>query len=321
ADLSALPIDPKAMRLDELKLSGKAAAQVKASGSLRDWKNGTAEASLSSNKLGIKDILFEQVKFNAGYTEHKLNASLGSNTYGGSITARADADLSRDEFTYKASAAVKTVDIGALIKESKIIPQHYEGIVTADAEFSGKGPSPTALTGTARLDLTDGHISDFGLIQSISGLLGIELLINEAHGSFNAHDGFIYTEDTRLTGPAANIGIRGCAEFSQALDLTGRVTLTPDGALKINTGVRDNVFVYENDEYYTEMKIGGTLSAPKPAYTDFIKNWFKKKGTEILLKQIIGKEETGGQQPSQESSPAPTVEEQVIEGLFKIFTK
>ncbi|MDD5746124.1 MAG: AsmA-like C-terminal region-containing protein, partial [Candidatus Omnitrophica bacterium] len=323
ADLSILPVDPKALGLDELKLSGKVSAQVKAAGPIRNWTTGTAKAELSSKKLGIKNIIFEQVAVNAGYGKNQLKAELQSNAYGGTITAHADADLKPDNFTYKASAAIKTVDIGKLIQESKIIPQQYEGILNADGTVSGTGKITPALQlptdtlqGSGRLDLTDGYLSDSSLVKSIADLLGIELVVNEAHGTFNAHDGSVYTEDTKLLGPTANIGITGAVGFNQALDMTGRVTLTSEGAQSISSGIRDNVFVYENEEYYTEMKIGGTVSAPKPAYTDFIKNWLKKKAPEILLKQVIGGNDSSEQESSQ-SSP----QEAIIKGLFKILTK
>jgi len=88
----------------------------------------------------------------------------------------------------------------------------------------------------------------------------------------------VHTENTNIIGPDASIAVKGDINLNQSIDLIVKLILAPESAAETNSQVLDKFFTFENEQYFTELEIKGTLTDPKPDLSKFIK---EKVGSQV----------------------------------------
>ncbi len=294
-DLNTLPFDFK-KTLDELNLTGNANAQVQASGPLTRWQQMDINVNITSEDMAIKKIRLKDVDITGNLSNSILNLSAYLNSYDGTLDLKADADLLSESFKYKGTAKINKVNIGKLIEESKIIAQPHKGIFSLDTEFSGLGTSLNTIKSKIDFQLEQAQISGLELMRTIGKLLGLSFLSNfevtEAKGTLSVKNSNIHTEDITIIGPEASIMPRGDINFNQNIDLVVKLILTPESAQQTSSQILDKFFTFENEEYFTELDVKGTITNPKPDISKFMRNrigsQFKKEIQKQMFKALDG---------------------------------
>ena len=211
--------------------------------------------------------------------------------YDGRLAANIDVDFLTKDFTYRGTAQIDKVNIGKLIKESKIVAQPHEGIASFNADFSGHGTNQNTITGNAQAQLVEANLSGLEVLHAMGKLLGLGFLSNfkvtQGNGSFKIQNAIVTTEDTKIVGPDADINVRGQVGFNQSLDLVAKLILSQASAQQTRQQVLDNFFSSENGRFYTEMEIKGTVTQPKPNLSKFIKNKIQKKVKKVIQKEVF----------------------------------
>jgi len=294
-DLDKVPValDPK---LKELKLNGILKTQIKAHGPISDWTKLELEASLLTDQLRVKGVSVENIDLEANLHNKLLNLTATANSYRGTISASVKADFLPENFTYQGEVKIDKIDLGQMIKESKIIQQPHEGIASLEADFKGTAQDINTIVGTAKFQLSEAKLSGLEILNATGRLLGIAFLSNfkvtQAHGTFKISDGYAHTEDTTINGPDANISAWGKIYLDQNIDLTARLILSEASANQTQAPVLENFFTFENNQYYTELDIKGTLSDPQPNLSKFIREKIQQK-VKTEIKKVIFKQLEG----------------------------
>ena len=173
------------------------------------------------------------------------------------------------------------MDIGALLRESKLIPQPHEGIILLNATLGGMGTALPTLQGTANLSLMKARLSGLEVLNATGELLQLPWLadftVTQATGSATIKDALVTTDDLTLIGPQATVEARGTVDFDQRLNLLVRLLLSPEAVERTSRTVLDNFFTPEQDRYLTEIAVQGTLSAPQPDVNKFVQDRIKQR--------------------------------------------
>ncbi|MBU4305496.1 MAG: AsmA family protein [Candidatus Omnitrophica bacterium] len=324
SDISKLPI-PAMSALEQLKLSGSISAQTKINGPMLDWKSWTAVGRIASEKIGIKDVMFENVDLNANLDNHLLVINLSSQAYDGEIKAKADADILTDSVTYKANAEIKKIDIGRLIKESKIINQPHQGILSFNADINGTGTSLNTLGGKADFQLSEARLYGIQFLKVIGSIANIEFLENfevtHGNGDFEINNGLISTRNTQLTGPSAITYIKGGVEIitQRFEDFIVSLILTQEGASRTRSGVLNNFFIYKDNVYQRDIHVKGTLAKPEIDKEKLMRDLANQQIVQGINKLLDKKT---GQPSEKDTSQAPdTAKEQLQKGVEQILEK
>ncbi len=325
ADISLLPITLP-VNLKDLNLTGKVNAQAEVKGPIQDLTSLETTAKLICEKMGIKNVFFENVNLNGNLSSKILTMTASANSYSGTITANADADFLDRDFKYKSSLQIKEVDIGRLIKESKIIPQQHQGILSFTADAAGLGTSPNTITGKANILLVKGRFAGVGILKLIGSALNIPFLgdldITQANGDFTLQNALVSTENAKITGPDVVISVKGGAEIiTQAFkNLAVNLALTPEGSKKTSNAVLDNFFIYKDDLYQRDIYIEGTITKPEinreKLMGDLAKQQIQKGIEKIFQKEPAATNENAPGQPA-----GNTAQEQLQKGVEKILEK
>ncbi len=294
-DLNKLPFNLK-KTLDELDLEGNVNAQLQASGSVTQWQQMDINANITSREMSVKKIQLKDVDITGNLSNRilKLNAYL--NSYDGTLDLKADADLLSDSLKYKGTAKINKVNIGRLIEESKVIAQPHKGIFSLSADFSGLGTSLNTIESGIDFQLEQAQISGLELLRAIGKLLRLNFLSNfkvtETTGTLSVKNSNIHTEDTTIIGPEASIMPRGNINFNQNIDLVVKLILTPESAQQTSSQVLDKFFTFENEQYFTEIDVKGTLTTPKLDLSKFMRerigSQIKKEIQKKMFKALEG---------------------------------
>jgi len=288
--LYQLPFNLKE-KFGQLNPKGSLNVQANLESESLDLSTMSLRALASSDEISVKNIAMRNVKINADLSNNVVTLSAGANAYSGDISFNAKAVLPVDKLTYSGKAAIKDVDIGALISESKIIAQPHKGILSLNGDFQGEGTDLNSLKSVFSAELNQAQISGLELLRSIGKLLRLDFLsnfqVNQAQGNFNVQNSKVHTEDTTLSGPQADVLISGDIGFDQSLNLITRLMLSPESAQTTNKQVLDEFFTYENERFFTELEIQGTLANPKPNLSKFIREKIQKQVKKAIKKEVF----------------------------------
>ncbi|MCG2710842.1 MAG: hypothetical protein L6416_00675 [Candidatus Omnitrophica bacterium] len=294
-DLNKLPFDFKKI-LDELAPKGNVNAKLQASGALTQWQQMDINANISSREMSIKKIQLKDANISANLSNRILALSAFLNSYDGTLDLKANTDFLSDNFKYKGTAKINQVNIGTLIEESKIIAQAHKGIFSLRADFSGLGTSLNTIESGIDFQLEQAHISGVELTRAIGKLLGLNFLSNfevtQAQGTLELKNSNMHTEDTTIIGPEASIITRGDINLNQNIDIIVKLILTPQSAAQTSSQVLDKFFTFENEQYFTELDVKGTLMSPKPDISKFMRerigSQIKKEAGKQFFKALEG---------------------------------
>lgn len=285
-DLNKLPFDFK-KTLDELDLKGIVDAKLQASGPLAQWQQMDINANIKSKEMSVKKIKLRDADISGNLSSRILNLSAYSLSYDGTLELKAVAEFLSDNFKYKGTAKIDKVNIGSLIEESKIIAQPHKGIFSLGADFSGLGTDLNTIESSVNVQLEQAQITGLELMHTIGQLLNLSFLssfeVTEAKGTFGVKNSNIHTEDTTLIGPEASIMAKGDINFNQSINLAVKLLLTPESAQQTSSQVLDKFFTLENEQYFTELDVKGTLTVPKPDLSKFMR---ERIGSQVKMRSI-----------------------------------
>ncbi len=289
-DLNKLPFDFK-KTLDELDLTGTVDAQVKASGPVSQWQQMNINTVIKSEELSVKKIKLSNIDISADLNNGILGLIAKTNSYDGMLDLKANAEFSDNSFKYNGTAKLEKVDIGKLIEDSKIIAQSHKGIFSINADFLGLGTNLDTIESGIEFNLEQAQISGLELMRSIGGLIGLNFLsefeVNKAQGTLKLKNSNVHTEDTNIIGPEARIVARGDINLDQSLDIIVKLILSPESAAQTSSQVLDKFFTFDNDEYFTELDVKGTLTKPKPDISKFMRDRIGSQVKKEVGKQIF----------------------------------
>ena len=241
--------------------------------------------------MSVKKIQLKDVDITGNLLNKILALNANLNSYDGTLDLKANAELLGDSFKYKGTAKLDKLNIGDLIEESKIIEQPHKGIFSLGAEFSGLGTDLDTINSGIDFELEQAQITGLELMRTIGKLLGLNFLSNfevtDAHGTLALKNSIVHTEDTTIIGPEASIIARGDINLNQSLDLVVKLSLTPESAAQTSSQVLDQFFTLENEQYFTELDVKGTLTAPKPDLSKFIRDRMSSQVKKEVEKQIF----------------------------------
>ncbi|MFH1460505.1 MAG: AsmA-like C-terminal region-containing protein [Candidatus Omnitrophota bacterium] len=297
ADLNRLSL-PGMNKLKNLDLSGKVNLNAKINGPIPsltrsadspntfDWTQLKTEHIFSSEKLRINGVIIENLNINTNLSEQVLSSTLKAAAYGGSISSDIKADFTAESFNYRADTEIREINIGNLIKESKIIPQPHKGILFINSQIKGQGQDINTLNGQAKIELTQAQLSGLEILHSIGNLLGVDFLknfeVNQSTGTLKINNATVFTEDLVCNGPDANLFIAGQIGFDQNIKLVTTLTLSESAANQTYGGILDKFFILKDDQYYTKINLKGTLTSPQANLDDFLKDKAKSKANELI---------------------------------------
>ncbi|MBN1870377.1 MAG: AsmA family protein [Candidatus Omnitrophica bacterium] len=255
-------------RTDQLKPAGVLTGEGIFKGSLGDWRNWQLALNMASDRVTLNHYSLRDVIFR--FTQRDLAVSkcnLTSKVYGGELAVNASADLRSDAVPFTAAVNLNNVDFAQLRKERQLKDRHLAGILSMTAALEGRAAQWRDMTGNGSLDIVNGHLWQWNILNGISSALLIpefkNFVFTEARGNFTIGDQKISTSNARMTGKSVTLDGKGWMDFSQNLHFDIKPTFSELAILQSDSLKKGPTAIVTQTEGYLNIKLTGTLKKPK----------------------------------------------------------
>lgn len=250
-------------KFDRTKLKGTVHAGFSLLGNLKDPKNCSVDAKLSSDSFTIYDLKPSRVALNyrqnAGEAEIPFMHAI---LYGGTLDLSARIGLSAKDMPYSVNADISGVKIEKLKTDTAFKDKEISGSIKTKIKLNGYSGYLSRLSGEGRLDITDGKLWQLNLFKGLGVLLFTSdfsnVIFKEGSCDFIVRDKKVYTNNLELKSGLVDMYGPVKIGFDNTIDSTLKAEVTME-ALEAKSAKTVTVAMGR----YTYIEITGTLKDPK----------------------------------------------------------
>ncbi len=203
----------------------------------------------------------------------------------GKISLSGSVQMRDGGFPLRGKGSLLSLDLSSIAKSKEVI---IGGRLMGDFEFRGDAGDPKSLRGRGRLEVKDGRLDQFPLLQTLGLLLQVPELVSttfdEAYAEMEYKNSRLRVDQLKISSTNLRLTASGSVKEDQKLDLNARLAIAPAIAERLPESVRK---AFEPDDEVGWAKIDfdirGSVDSPKTNLQDkLLKEAGKGKVMEIL---------------------------------------
>jgi hypothetical protein len=253
----------------------------------------------------LKNLPFENLTADWTWDEGSLAFSPSAAVFGGTLSARVQADLAKDQAESRVELYVEGVQAQALIEAVTSVRDVFAGTLKGEMSLSSRGLAWDAISRTARgegrLSVADADLKTVRLLPEVARSLsavgkvagfqipeGLESTrFSTLEASFELSDGRLSTPDLTLSGRDVSVSAEGSLGLDKTLSYHGRVVLGPSFVKSLGTAGR--YIADPQGRLALPFTVSGPITTPSVAIDEAI---VLVLGRRVLARQT--KERIGG---------------------------
>jgi hypothetical protein len=206
---------------------------------------------------------------------------------GGVIHGQFHLGLVKSPYPYDLRLEATAVNVNQIVNHAGGILDRAHGLLEAHFQMSGAGSDPSLAKGEGTLDIKNGYIDQFPVLQEIGRWTQIDELkrldLDMASAKISVDGSDINLDDFKLVSKNCQIGLWGRIAAAQKLELKGRLTLSQFLSQKVPSELQDNfVTAPDGQERYLDFLVSGSITRPQ---TDLFDRLIGDKNR--LLKRML----------------------------------
>ena len=237
-------------------------------GRIPDWRNWQMALTMESDEIMLNSYLFENVSIR--FTQRDLTISkcnVSSKVYGGDLTVTSSADLRSDEVPFNAALDLQGLDFARFREDKQLENQKLAGTFSLLANVEGRADQWRDMTGQGSLNIVDGHLWQWNILDGMSKVLFIpefkNFVFTEAHSHFTVGKQQISTNNTQMTSKSATLDATGSIDFDQNLNFNIKPTFSQLAILQSASLKKGITSLLTQTKGYLNIKLTGTPDKPR----------------------------------------------------------
>jgi len=217
---------------------------------------------------------------------------------------------------FRTDIRFEKIDLNRLITEAGGPPDQAGGNFAGSLNLAGNAGNPGSISGAGRIDLFNGEIAQYQLLQELGKLLRIEELtrprLDQAFAAFHVHEGQVLIDQLLLQSTNLRITAHGSIGFDGRIDLDAHLLINAKISAQLPDFIRDS---FSPDATpgarFLDFKVGGKIDKPTTSLSDFLGNVGKQLEKKVgkwgvdLLRNILGSKKLNGDDSPATQAPAP----------------
>ena len=271
-----------------------------------DFVEGTANCE----KISFRDSAFvEELKTHFSYSKQRLALSdLKARLADGSVNGTLEVKTSVPKSPFTADVKFEKVDLNRLIAEAGGPWNQASGSLSGFLDIYGQAGDVNSITGSGRLEMTNGQVNQFQVLQMLGKVLQIEELsqlnLQRASASWRIENGVIRVDQLVLQSANLRLTAEGTVQLDGRLDLAANLAINRKISRQLPDFIEANFKPVENSDLRAlDFKIFGTTSKPR---TDLgtrvlgadIEKKVEKRAVDILHNLFGGRKRKTNDQPA-----------------------
>ncbi len=256
--------------LAKLNLAGKFNTAFNITGYIKELKSIKLEARSSSELIKINDFKINEISCKVSMENGKITIfPILAKSYEGKISMELIADITNRHLFFSLNSIIKGLNL-ELMREDIRIGEGTTGFGFVSLYLEGYGRKLDTIKGRGRLEIIDGKLLNFPILQGLSGILdlpGLEKIIfNTASGDFKIANKKLHTSNFKLMSDTINIHLAGNLSFKGDLDFIARAQIEEQDLENLSSVERMlQILLRKTGFLVDKIKIKGNLT--KPEYT------------------------------------------------------
>jgi hypothetical protein len=236
-------------------------------GKINDWRNWQLSIDARSDRITLKGYPFENAAIRITQRDLTISKSnVSARIYGGNLVATSSADLRDDKVPFNIMIDLKNLDLAQLRQDKKPKNRQLAGILSGSAALEGKGKEWRKMTGRGSVNIIEGHIWQWDILDGMANALLIpefkNLVFTQAYGDFFVRDQKILTNNTRMTSKSATLDAKGWIDFGAHLNFDITPKFSQLDILKSGSLKKGPTSIITQTDGYLNIKLTGTLGRP-----------------------------------------------------------
>jgi type II secretion system protein N len=271
-----------------------------------DFVEGTANCE----KISFRDCAFvEELKTHFSYSKERLALSdLKARLADGTVNGTLEVKTSVPKSPFTADVKFEKVDLNRLIAEAGGPWNQADGSLSGFLDIYGQAGDVNSITGSGRLEMTNGQVNQFQVLQMLGKVLQIEELsqldLQRASASWRIENGVIRVDQLVLQSANLRLTAQGTVQLNGQLDLNANLAINRKISRQLPDFIEANFKPVENSDLRAlDFKIFGTTSKPR---TDLgtrvlgadIEKKVEKRAVDILHNLFGGRKRKTNNQPA-----------------------
>ena len=255
-------------RFDQFKPVGILAGKGIYKGTVEDWRDWQLALDMKSDKVTVDGYPFENVSIR--FTQRDLAISkcnVSSKIYGGDLTVTSAADLRGEEVPFTANIDLKGLDLSQFREDKKMKNRQLAGTLSLLANLKGEAGQWRELTGKGSLNITDGHLWRWNILDGMSKILLIpefkNFVFTEAGSDFYIKGQKAFTNNARMTSTSVSLAAKGWIDFHKNLNFDINPTFSKLAILQSESLKKGITSILTQTDGYLNIKLTGTLDEPR----------------------------------------------------------
>jgi len=250
-------------KLDKAKLSGTMHARFNVKGDMSDIKRYSVDAQVSSDSISAYGLKPSAVSLNYKQNGGAADiSSLHAALYGGTLDAASRIDLTTKEMPYSASAELAGVKLEQLKNDTGLRDVTIAGSVRMKVKLKGASDDLSRLSGSGRIDITNGNLWQLNLFKGLGMLLFTSdfnnVVFTEGGFDFSIKDKAVSTDNFELSSHLLYLYGHVTLDFQNSIDALLKAEFTDEAIdSRAVKGVTTAI------GRYSLIDIKGTLKDPK----------------------------------------------------------
>ena len=270
-----------------LRPSGVIAGEGLFKGNFKEWRDWQLTVTGGATNISVKDFSLNNASFRFAQRDRNISkCDVTSAVYGGELTATCSSDLRDELIPFTAAVSLKNVDLALLQKDKQTKNKNLAGLVMLSAGVNGNAARWREMTGRGSLDISDGYLWKWDILEGISRILFIpefqSLAFTKGHADFKIRDQRFYSDNADLAGEKAVFRGKGWLDFDGNLNFNVSPIFSKSAIAASESMKRGPTSILTQTDGYLNIKLTGTLQ--KPVYR-------LEKNPGKIIKETIG--ETG----------------------------
>ena len=202
-----------------LAVSGSISGPAKKPGDLNLALKTTADS------LSIYNLKFNDLAFNLTQKDRVIEIpQLSAKSYSGAINILAVCNLSDASSDYKIKFISSGIDLKQLKMDTGFKDEDISGSLAINADFTGDMTKPETLKGNGSISVAEGKLWQLNFFKGLGEFLFTpdysNIVFDQALGTFDIENKFIYTEDLTLNSKQLTLTGTGKCGFDGTLNFT-----------------------------------------------------------------------------------------------------
>ena len=282
-------------KVRRVKPSGVLAGEGVFQGKIEDWRNWKFTFDATAEHVRIRDYVLQNISIRYAQRDQSISKfQVNADVYNGTLTVTTTADLRDETAPFTSSIHLENMDLSEIRKGVKTKNDKLAGIVFMTADLNAPLTNWRDLKGEGRLDITNGYLWQWNILDGISSVLLIpefkSMAFTTARADFSIYDERIHTSNAHMESTTASLDGKGWIDFNQNLNFNIVPTFSEIAILKSKSAKKKSTSILTQTDGYINIKLTGTLSNPKHSVEKFPMKIIEETigGTTGTLKEVIG---------------------------------